>query len=90
MVTSPLVKPVTVSLKTTVKTMKELFVGSSWVAPSLIVTVGEVRSIVSSFVVVSVAAFPAWSVAVAATSYVASARAFVIAAVHVFPETDAV
>src|SRR5258707_4532943 len=43
-VTSPLVKPVTDSLKTTLKLIGLALVGSAWPAASLIVTVGAVRS----------------------------------------------
>ena len=42
-VTSPVAKPVTGSLKTTVKWIGEAFVGSAWPAAWLIVTVGAVR-----------------------------------------------
>ena len=43
-VTSPVAKPVTDSLKTTVKLIGEALVGSAWPAAWLIVTVGAVVS----------------------------------------------
>ena len=66
-VTSPVEKPLISSLNTTSNTIGLALVGSSCDTPSLIVTVGLVRSIVSSFVVMSVPVFPARSVAVAVT-----------------------
>ena len=60
--------PFTGSLNTTVKRMVVEFVGSVWEVAWLIVTVGFVRSMVSSFVEESFPVFPAWSDAVTPTS----------------------
>src|SRR5919201_1734069 len=65
MVTSPVAKLLTDSLKTTVKLMGEALVGSAWPEAWLIVTVGAVTSQVTvlSVLVEAVLALPAASVA---------------------------
>ena len=66
--TSALSKPVTDSLNSTVKLIVVSLVGSSCPEAWLIVTVGEVVSITSSFVELSVPVFPTESVAITDTS----------------------
>ncbi len=62
MVTSPVAKPVTASLNTTVKAIGLVPVGSTWPTAWLMVTAGAVRSTVIVGPLVSALTFPAVSV----------------------------